>query len=100
MQDKKMKKFQEDVEEFYSYLNLIEKNLSLSSTKIIKTILKQHNLSRTTLDRKFKKLYSPNNEYQQTLSTYIKRRQNKENILKGGKIFGYEERYEIKDILH
>ena len=96
---KKMKRFQEDVVEFYSYLNLIENNLSLSSTEIIKKILKEHNLSRTTLDRKFKKLYSSSNGYPQTLSTYIKRRQNKENILRGGRIFGFEERYDIKNIL-
>ena len=93
---KKMKRFQEDVAEFYSYLNLIENNLSLSSTEIIKKILKTHNLSRTTLDRKFKKLYSSNNGYPQTLSTYIKRRQNKENILRCGRIFGFGERYDIK----
>lgn len=96
---KKMKRLQEDVVEFYSYLNLIENNLSLSSTEIIKKILKTHNLSRTTLDRKFKKLYSSSNGYPQTLSTYIKRRQNKENILRGGRIFGFEERYDIKNIL-
>ncbi|QJA09387.1 hypothetical protein HF520_10640 [Romboutsia sp. CE17] len=96
---KKMKRFQEDVAEFYSYLNFIENNLSLSSTEIIKEILKQHNLSRTKLDRKFKKLYSSNNGYPETLSTYIKRRQNKENILRGGRIFGFEERYDIKDLL-
>ncbi len=100
MHNKKIQKIQEEVAEFYSYLNIIEKNLSLSSTEIIKRIQKQHNLSRTTLDRKFKKLYSPKNQYPQTLSTYIKRRQNKENILRGGRIFGHEERYDLKDILH
>ena len=100
MHNKKIQKIQEEVAEFYSYLNIIEKNLSLSSTEIIKRILKQHNISRTTLDRKFKKLYSPKNQYPQTLSTYIKRRQNKENILRGGRIFEHEERYDLKDILH
>ena len=66
---------------------------------IIKKILKTHNLSRTTLDRKFKKLYSSSNGHTETLSTYIKIRQNKENILRSGRIFGFEERYDIKNIL-
>lgn len=61
----KMKKFQEDVAEFYSHLKFIENNLSLSSTEI----LKKHNLYRRTLDRKFKKLYSSSNGYSETLST-------------------------------
>lgn len=50
----KMKRPQEDLVEFYSYLNFIKNNLFLSSTEIIKGILKKHNLSRTTLDRKLK----------------------------------------------
>ena len=64
-----------------------------------KRILKKYNLSRTTLNRKFKKLYLSNNGYPETVSTYIKWRQNKENILMDGRIFWIEERYDIKDIL-
>ena len=80
------------IKEFDRCLDIIEDNLSYSTKSILET-LRGRGYSEKTLDNMMKNFYICDKGYNKTIRAYIKRRKNKENLLKRSRFLYKEDKY-------
>lgn len=78
--------------EFDKCLDIIEENLSYSTENIL-GIFRERGYSEKILNNMMKNFYISDKGYKATIRAYIKRRKNKENLLKRSSLLDKEEKY-------
>lgn len=81
------------ITEFDKCLDIIEDNLSYSTESILR-IFRERGYSEKTLDNMMKNFYISDKGYNKTIRAYIKRRKNKENLLKRTRLLYKEDKYD------
>lgn len=81
------------IEEFDKCLDVIEDNL-LYPTENILGIFRQMGYSEKTLNKMMENFYISDKGYKETIRAYIKRRKNKENLLKRTRLLYKEDKYD------
>ena len=86
------------IKEFDKCLNVIEDNLSYPTESIL-GIFREMGYSEKILNKMMENFYISNKGYKETIRAYIKRRKNKENLLKKSKFPYNEDKYDTYYIL-
>ena len=81
------------IKEFDKCLDIIEDNLSYPTESILR-IFRERGYSEKTLDNMMKNFYISDKGYNKTIRAYIKRRKNKENLLKRTRLLYKEDKYD------
>lgn len=89
----KFKRRLQKIEEFDKCLDIIEDNLSCSTKNILGTF-REKGYSEKILNNMMGNFYISDKEHEKTIRSYIKRRKNKENLLKRSNFLGKEEKYD------
>ena len=81
------------ITEFDKCLDIIEDNLSYPTESILR-IFRERGYSEKVLNNMMKNFYISDKEYNKTIRAYIKRRKNKENLLKRTRLLYKEDKYD------
>lgn len=81
------------IKEFDKCLDIIEDNLSYPTESILR-IFRERGYSEKTLNNMMKNFYISDKGYNKTIRAYIKRRKNKENLLKRTRLLYKEDKYD------
>ena len=81
------------ITEFDKCLDIIEDNLSYSTESILR-IFREKGYSEKILNNMMKNFYISDKGYNKTIRAYIKRRKNKENLLKRTRLLYKEDKYD------
>ena len=81
------------ITEFDKCLDIIEDNLSYPTESILR-IFRERGYSEKTLNNMMKNFYISDKGYNKTIRAYIKRRKNKENLLKRTRLLYKEDKYD------
>ena len=81
------------ITEFAKCLDIIEDNLSYPTESILR-IFRERGYSEKTLNNMMKNFYISDEGYNKTIRAYIKRRKNKENLLKRTRLLYKEDKYD------
>ena len=81
------------IKEFDKCLDIIEDNLSYPTESILR-IFRERGYSEKTLNNMMKNFYISDEGYNKTIRAYIKRRKNKENLLKRTRLLYKEDKYD------
>ena len=81
------------ITEFDKCLDIIEDNLSYPTESILR-IFRERGYSEKILNNMMKNFYISDKEYNKTIRAYIKRRKNKENLLKRTRLLYKEDKYD------
>lgn len=81
------------IAEFDKCLDIIEDNLSYPTESILR-IFRERGYSEKTLNNMMKNFYISDKGYNKTIRAYIKRRKNKENLLKRTRLLYKEDKYD------
>ncbi|KHS57831.1 MAG: hypothetical protein SOX50_07095 [Terrisporobacter othiniensis] len=85
------------ITEFNKCLDIIEDNLSYPTESILK-IFRERGYSEKVLNNMMKNFYISDKGYNKIIRTYIKRRKNKENLLKRTRFICKEDKYDTFNI--
>ena len=81
------------IEEFDKCLDIIEDNLSYSTENILR-IFREMGYSEKILNKMMENFYISDKGYKETIRAYIKRRKNKENLLRRSNFIYKEDKYD------
>ena len=81
------------ITEFDKCLDIIEDNLSYPTESILR-IFRERGYSEKVLNNRMKNFYISDKGYNKTIRAYIKRRKNKENLLKRSRLLYKEDKYD------